>query len=224
MLLRPLLIAGCLLVLLGSAASAHALPKNFRNVDIFYVGGMPDEEDIEELSMLGIEHIVSLHRMPKKVRQRAVELGLVVHNYPLRTTLKHTEEITRLLDENPPSTVFIHCQHGADRTGAVTAYWLYIRRGYDPIGALASVVSPKKYHIKGVRSLAQEYAFSLDLEYPVLGRFSGAHNGGLEGLKVRGRRWYTRLARSYLMNTLGDPLNEPSTSFWTEEEMLSLEK
>ena len=62
---------GVIVVGLISPQVAEALPDNFRNVDIFYVGAMPDRGDIEELRSLGIRHVVSLHRMPKRVARRA---------------------------------------------------------------------------------------------------------------------------------------------------------
>lgn len=209
---------GALLLVLASLSisdRADALPQNFRNVDIFYVGAMPDRSDIDELADLGIHHIVSLHRMPPKVIAHAKRLGLEVHDYPWRTRLERVEEIMTILEQATPNTVFIHCMHGADRTGAVTAYWLHTRRDYDPFLALATVISPRSYHLRGLEMLAYEYDYDFRvIDKQMFGRFSGARNGGLEGLKLRGGRWYTRLARNYLELTIGPPLRKPIYRFW----------
>ena len=208
--------AGTLFVLVVAFAStASALPKNFRNVDIFYIGGMPSADDMDELHDLGIEQIISLHRLPKDVSSRAKKLGLETHSIPWRTRLVRVDEIMEVLEGVPSGTVFVHCQHGADRAGAVAAYWLYSHRDYEPFAALAAVISPSAYHIKGLKMLAREYSLNFDpVDSDLIGRFSGARNGGLEGLKVRGGEWYTRLARNYLEMTMGPPLREPHEKFW----------
>lgn len=198
--------------------TAQALPKNFRNVDIFFVGAMPTDEDIDEMAALGIRHIISLHRMSASTLTRATRAGIQVHNYPWRTQLEHVEEVMEIIEQASPNTVFLHCMHGADRTGAATAYWLHTRRGYDPFIALATVVSPRDAHLKGLEMLATEYNYEFSVaDEVVLGRFSGARNGGLEGLKLRGGRWYAKLARNYLELTIGPPLRRPSKEFWKED-------
>ncbi len=201
--------------LVAFTSTASALPKNFRNVDIFYVGGMPSAEDMDELHDLGIEQIISLHRLPKDVSSRARKLGLETHSFPWRTRLVRVDEIMGVLEGAPSGTVFVHCQHGADRAGAVAAYWLYSHRNYEPFAALAAVISPSAYHIKGLKMLAREYSLNFSpVDHDLIGRFSGARNGGLEGLKIRGGEWYTRLARNYLEMTMGPPLRKPHKKFW----------
>jgi hypothetical protein len=221
MALALLLAAATLTATLMAAvapATAHALPKNFRNVDVFYVGAMPADEDIAEMAALGIQHIISLHRMSASTLSRAKRAGIEVHNYPWRTRLEHVEEVMGIIEMAPPNSVFIHCMHGADRTGAATAYWLHTRLGYDPFIALAAVVSPRLPHLKGLEMLATEYNYEFVVADEVmLGRFSGARNGGLEGLKLRGGRWYAKLARNYLELTVGPPLRRPSKEFWKED-------
>lgn len=223
--LLPLLLAATLATLATLCAfaavtpsAAHALPKNFRNVDIFYVGAMPADEDIAEMAALGIQHIISLHRMPASTIKLAKRAGIQVHDYPWRTRLEHVEEVMGIIEMAPPNSVFVHCMHGADRTGAATAYWLHTRLGYDPFIALAAVVSPRHNHIKGLEMLATEYNYEFAVADDItLGRFSGARNGGLEGLKLRGGRWYAKLARNYLELTVGPPLRRPSKEFWQED-------
>lgn len=203
-----------LALVLASATPAQALPKNFRNVDIFYVGGLPSAADMEELRTLGVTRIVSLHRLPASAEAAAAKYGIEVFQHPLRTRLLDAELIMSWIEEVPAGSVYVHCLHGADRTGAVTAYWLTTRRGFDPFVALALVLSPREYHVQGLRQLVREYAISFELDESLIGRYSGALNGGLEGFKVRGNPWYTRLARHYLEVTVGPPVRDPSESFW----------
>jgi hypothetical protein len=194
---------------------AQALPRNFRNVDTFYVGAMPDEDDLDEFKMLGIGTIISLHKLPPEVQKRAKKLGLKLYSFPLRTRLLHIDEIMAVIREAPVNSVYLHCLHGADRTGAVTAYWLLTERHLDPFAALATVVSPTEFHVKGLRQLGQEYGVCLyNVPEAWIGIYSGARNGGLEGLKVCGDEWYTKLARNFLSITIGDPVNLRNDRFW----------
>ncbi len=199
----------------GLSSQAHALPKNFRNVDTFFVGGMPSVDDITELSTLGVTSIISLHRLTKEQKRRAQKHGIKLYSFPLRTRLLHIEEIMNILRQEPIDSVYIHCLHGADRTGAVTAYWLVNYRDMDPFTALASVISPSDFHIRGYRMLGREYGICLPPpDEKLVGRYSGAKNGGLEGLKICGNEWYTKLARNYLLKTMGPPTRKSHTKFW----------
>ena len=209
------ILAFCLGILAISPNQVQALPRNFRNVDTFYVGAMPDENDIAEFKSLGITTIVSLHELPPEVKKKAEKAGLKLYSFPLRTRLKHIDEIMKVMREAPSNSVYLHCLHGADRTGAVTAYWLSTERHYDPFSALASVVSPSEFHVKGLIELGEEYGVCLDkAQKSKIGRYSGAKNGGLEGLKICGNEWYTRLARNFLSMTLGEPVNRQNEKFW----------
>ena len=204
-------------MLLGCISSASALPRNFRNVDTFFVGALPSEDDIPEFKMLGIETIISLHRLPPEVQKKAERMGLKLYSFPLRTRLLHIEEIMEIMRDAPANTVYLHCLHGADRTGAVTAYWLLSERHYDPFSALISVLSPKPHHLKGLYQLGREYGICMkQLPLKDVGVYSGAHNGGLEGLKIYGGEWYTKLARNFLSMTMGEPLYPSNQKFWNK--------
>lgn len=203
-----------LALLCANAHAADALPRNFRNVDTFFVGAMPDLDDLDEFKTLGITTIVSLHRLPPEVRKRAQKLGLKLYSYPLRTRLLRIEEIIGAMRSAPEHSVYLHCLHGADRTGAVTAYWLSTQRHLDPFKALASVISPSNFHIQGFIQLGREYGVCLDVQPRWVGVYSGAKNGGLEGLKICGDEWYTRLARNFLSMTVGEPFGRRNDKFW----------
>jgi len=160
---------------------------------------MPQEGDIEEFHALGIRHILSLQRMPWKLRQKAKSLGLSIYSFQLRSNLSNIENIIQVLEEASPGSVLIHCVHGSDRSGLVAAYWLTTRSGYEPFQALAAMVSPSKYQVEGLREIAEKHYFTLHTGEAV-GRFSGAKNGGKEGLKTRGKV-YEKFIYNFLKKT-----------------------
>lgn len=213
--LITLLLSCCSLFLMS--VSAQALPRNFRNVDTFYVGAMPDQDDLDEFKMLGITTILSLHKLPPEVEKYARKIGLKLYSFPLRTRLLHIDEIMDVMRSVPEHSLYLHCLHGADRTGAVTAYWLASQKHIDPFMALASVISPSEFHLIGLRQLGREYGVCLyNVPQNWIGTYSGARNGGLEGLKICGDEWYTRLARNFLSITLGNPIHLKNEKFWNK--------
>ena len=149
--MRKCLITICMALSLFclTASDARALPRNFRNVDTFFVGAMPSESDLDEFLALGIKTIISLHRLPPEVQKKAQKLGIELHSFPLRTRLLNIDQIMAVMRNAPENSVYLHCLHGADRTGAVTAYWLYAERHMNPFTALASVISPSEFHFRG---------------------------------------------------------------------------
>lgn len=92
-----------------------------------YRGAQPDEAGIQNLKRLGIKTIVNL-RMPDDVlsgeETQAHANGITYTNVPLRGLGRPTDEQVKnvlALIETLPAPVFVHCQHGCDRTGTIVA-------------------------------------------------------------------------------------------------------
>ena len=107
-----------------------------------YRGAQPDERGIGNLQRLGVATIINL-RMPDDVwpeeAASARRHGLVYLNAPLHGFSAPTDaEISQVLSllESSPSPVFIHCEHGADRTGTVVACYRMRHDGWTPERAL----------------------------------------------------------------------------------------
>jgi len=124
--LRPIaLLVFCLPVFAGSVPGI----KNFDKVDAHvYRGAQPTDEGFQYLAKIGVKTIIDLRETDSRsqAEQRVVsDAGMQYINVPMTGHTPPTEaEITKILavlEEGTTGPVFVHCQRGADRTGAVIA-------------------------------------------------------------------------------------------------------
>ena len=124
--LRPIaLLVFCLPVFAGSVPGI----KNFDKVDAHvYRGAQPTDEGFQYLAKIGVKTIIDLRETDSRsqAEQRVVsDAGMQYVNVPMTGHTPPTEaEITKILavlEEGTTGPVFVHCQRGADRTGAVIA-------------------------------------------------------------------------------------------------------
>jgi len=125
-----------LALIIGSAVSklpARGLPPqngigNFGRIsDQLYRGAQPDAAGIKNLAQLGVKTIINL-RMPddswKDEPTQASASGILYTNVPLHGMGAPSEEQLRTLlsiINSSSGPVFVHCQHGCDRTGTLIA-------------------------------------------------------------------------------------------------------
>ena len=124
-------------LLLAAGNPADAAPRgvppsegigNFGKVnDKLYRGAQPDADGIRNLARLGIKTIINLRTTNNVWKAEAAEAGacgIIYTNVPLKGVGRptHSQVATLLaLIENLPSPVFVHCEHGCDRTGTIIA-------------------------------------------------------------------------------------------------------
>ena len=111
---------------------------NFHQVNgILFRGGQPKPGGFEQLRQLGIKTVVNLRDDDDREAQEESEVknaGLRYFNIPLgrlgRPDDKEIEGILSLINNRENQPVFIHCAHGADRTGVVIAVYRIIHDGW----------------------------------------------------------------------------------------------
>jgi len=108
----------------GKAAPA-ALPNFHQVTENIYRGGAPTLQGLKHLKDLGIHTIIDLRISPKLVKvekERALALGFTWINLPMGSeppTQKQVDTLLATLAKAADEPVFVHCQHGADRTGCM---------------------------------------------------------------------------------------------------------
>ena len=134
--LRTAGIAACALAFLSTAwpTIAHsaktvqstALPNFHTVAPGIYRGAAPTVDGLRKLKAMGVGTIIDLRIAPKTVKkegQTARAMGFKWINLPMGAEAPTKKEVDTLLATlnaaTPQSPVFVHCQHGADRTGCM---------------------------------------------------------------------------------------------------------
>ena len=151
-------VTACILLALSvltvAAPKAPAALPNFHQVGPgIYRGGAPTQAGLARLKAMGIHTIIDLrceHKLAMQEKPRAEALGFTWVNLPMGAeppTQQQVDTLLAALAKAPAETVFVHCQHGADRTGCMIGIyrvqvqgwsfadaWKEMRRyGFNPI-------------------------------------------------------------------------------------------
>jgi protein tyrosine/serine phosphatase len=171
MVLRLLFLIGAANCLLAGDVPARGLPVtegilNFGKIsDRLYRGAQPDSEGVEHLKKLGVKLVINL-RQPgdcwKDESAAVIASGIQYTNFPMsgfgRPKDEQVRQILALL-ESFPGPVFLHCQHGCDRTGTVVACYRIQHDHWDINLAMREAerygISPFEY---GLRRYVHEFA------------------------------------------------------------------
>jgi protein tyrosine phosphatase (PTP) superfamily phosphohydrolase (DUF442 family) len=108
------------------------LPNLFKVDEGFYRGAQPRNDGIQRLQEMGIRTVVSF-RTSHSDRKESERSGLDYVRLPMRPWDVDEEEVIEFLSvatdpERRP--VFVHCYHGSDRTGMMTAVYRVVAQGW----------------------------------------------------------------------------------------------
>ena len=117
------------------------LPNLHRVSDAYYRGAQPTAEGMRELERLGVKTVVNL-RAVNSDRDELGDAGLAYEHISFKAWHAEDEDVVRFLRivTNPErQPVFVHCQHGADRTGMMTAIYRIAVEGWSKEDAIAEM-------------------------------------------------------------------------------------
>jgi protein tyrosine/serine phosphatase len=130
--------------------SARAIPIELKGVDNLhkihdglYRSAQPTEEGMKNLEKLGVKTIINLrafHSDSDKTK------GTILHNDELSVKAWHIEDedvirVLRILNKKEDGPFLVHCQHGADRTGVMSAMYRIIVQGWSKEEAIREMVA-----------------------------------------------------------------------------------
>ena len=120
-------------------ALREAGPERFSQVtDRLYRGGQPNNAQLAQLKALGVTTVISLRREEPGLRRdeerEAKRLGMKFYNFPFYGVFGQTpaffENLMATMRDTQNGVVFVHCQHGRDRTSLAVALHLVFDRGW----------------------------------------------------------------------------------------------
>lgn len=125
-----------------------ALPNFHKVSDDIYRGAQPDRAGFLELIGMGIKTIVNLRWLHTDM---IYIYGLGLNHEHIRCKAWHPEredvDLFLHILERGPRPVFVHCQHGADRTGTMVAAYRIKVQGWEVDKAIEEMVKgPYGFH------------------------------------------------------------------------------
>lgn len=113
------------------------VPNFYQTEDWLMRGGQPSAEGLKELKDKNVKTIVNLRWKGQAIeweKKIVTELGIdFIHiplNYWTLPTASHFDQFLSYVDDAQNRPLFVHCYHGADRTGLFIALYRIARCGW----------------------------------------------------------------------------------------------
>ncbi|HEY3331598.1 MAG TPA: tyrosine-protein phosphatase [Capsulimonadaceae bacterium] len=110
---------------LPAVAADSSLPNFAQVAPGLYRGAAPTPAGLAKVKSMGVATVIDLRIAPKTVakeRAEVAKLGMTFVNLPMGSappTQKQVTTFLALVNAAGDKPVFVHCQHGADRTGCM---------------------------------------------------------------------------------------------------------
>ncbi len=172
---RALAVWLCLLpTVFGGDLPAKHVPHLDRVNDHIYRSGEPSTVGLQELGALGIKRVVDLRERSEATafeKETLEKLGIKYTNIPFAALSapsdSQVQSVLKLLTDNDPSPILVHCRRGKDRTGTVIACYRIQHDGWDNRRALAEA---KEHGMSSLERGMREYILHFTpISVPVLG-------------------------------------------------------
>ncbi|MBI9077620.1 MAG: tyrosine-protein phosphatase [Desulfatibacillum sp.] len=138
-----LLLLGCVLISASAAAEDACLQPAqavkisgisnlFKVSDTLYRGAQPAAEGFKELEAMGIKTVVNLRvTYGDETGASNTSLNLVgIPMFPWQPEAEDVIRFIRLTKDPATAPVYLHCHHGSDRTGVMTASYRVVVCGW----------------------------------------------------------------------------------------------
>ncbi|MEK6581731.1 MAG: dual specificity protein phosphatase family protein [Nitrospirota bacterium] len=138
--------------------------------DGLYRSAQPTKEGMKNLEKLGIKTIINLRAFHSD-KDKLKGTGLL--NTALSVKTWHIEDkdvirVLKIISKKEDGPFLIHCQHGADRTGVMSAMYRIVVQGWSKDEAIKEMVDGN-YGFHSVWSNIIEYVKDVDVERIKLG-------------------------------------------------------
>lgn len=122
---------------------AAGLPNLHKVSDTLYRGAQPEPQGFKSLRDLGVKTVVNL-RLTQSDAEAIGDLPLAYHHIKVEAWDADRDEIVAFLKIATDPTqqpVFVHCAHGADRTGMMVAFYRIAVQGWSKADAIAEMTA-----------------------------------------------------------------------------------
>jgi protein tyrosine/serine phosphatase len=126
----------------AESIALEGVPNLHRISETLYRSEQPTAEGFRNLEKLGIRTVINL-RYFNNDEEEAEDTGLRLERVRILTWRagdRHVVEVMRLLRQKENAPFLIHCQHGADRTGLMSAMYRILEQNWTREDALAELV------------------------------------------------------------------------------------
>ncbi len=169
-----------------------APPASRQMAEGYWLGALFDERHVPALQSYGVEVVLSAVKLSDDTLEALDFAGIEQVYIPIGSTFRHAATIRSTVDRHRADQVFVHCQHGVDRTGAIAAFLLVTRHGWPVSDALYSVVNPGATDVAGLARVLHRFGLTDPREPgdPGVGTYSLTGAGvGYGGMKVRSENY-----------------------------------
>ncbi|MDR1137158.1 MAG: tyrosine-protein phosphatase, partial [Synergistaceae bacterium] len=97
------------------------VPNLYRVTKNIYRGAMPTAEGLRELEKLGVKTVINLRAFHGDDNKGTSLREIRVRMHAWDPDVDDIVRVLRILSDESGGPYFVHCQHGADRTGLITA-------------------------------------------------------------------------------------------------------
>lgn len=141
------------------------LPNLHRVSDAYYRGAQPSAAGMQELVRMKVKTVVNL-RAVNSDRDEIGDAALAYEHISFKAWHAEDEDVVRFLrivTDEKRKPVFVHCQHGADRTGMMTAIYRIAVEGWSKDDAIAEMTEGG-FGFHSIWKDLVEYLRELDVE------------------------------------------------------------